>query len=83
MDNCYYGVMRMTHGLLPKMATQGASKNVDWKEFWKKFGGQVEKTFSKVFKNLQMIFKKDPQLPFLANPQLPRNLPGFPGFSKK
>ncbi len=36
MDNCYYGVMRMTHGLLPKMATQGASKNIDWKEFWKK-----------------------------------------------
>ena len=36
MDNCYYGVMRMTHGLLPKMATQGESKNVDWKEFWKK-----------------------------------------------
>ena len=46
--------MRMTHGLLPKMATQGASKNVDWEEFWRKLSINYKKNikhnnFSKIF----------------------------------
>lgn len=35
LDNCYFGIMRMSHGLLPKMATQGSFENVDWGRFWK------------------------------------------------
>ena len=35
MDNCFFGVMRMSHGLLPKMPTQGSTENVNWSKFWK------------------------------------------------
>ena len=63
MDNCYYGAMRMTHGLLPRMATQGASKNIDWNEFWKKLRINCQKNiqqnnFSKNFLSQQKALNR-------------------------
>jgi len=44
MDICDTGIMRMTHGLIPKMKTQGNIRHVQWKEFWKKLYLNSKKT---------------------------------------
>ena len=63
MDNCFFGVMRMSHGLIPRMATQGPQKYVNWNKFWQKLLINFKKkknlnTFSKNFSLQQQNYNR-------------------------